>query len=304
MKRCSTTEVEASPDRGVSLESAAGCCDSGHMSDTDVTAMAPIVKDLTIGVTIETWIDGIEFPQVDPSDPPRAIKTLGDFLLELHQQVGVGDTDLFDRGKAVLSWIQGRALSQLFPLDRSRFTGLLKRGQWGPFLTRYWRYGTSTAYWCRRIYETWPDNVQEVKRLGYTGCLGQLLHGFDVNDEHPDDSPLNSGSGDKDRGDTGHNKTQLARKPLPPLGNLIQRVQDAVAKLLEAARQLPDSYDSPERRVVLITDFKTQLTAIAQDFRRAQQLLDELELIAAEQVWRDAQARVASEQDIGELPCA
>ncbi len=262
-----------------------------------------IVKNLTIKDAVEDFLDNLDVPEVQATDE-KPLTTLGEFLVSLDAQIRVGDTDILDRGKGALSWLQGKVLSQVYPLDRKRFKAAAKRGQWGEFLKKYWKYSPSTAYWCRRIYETWHDSRMEVKRLGFTGCIQELLAMYDVDDEGNVVKPGARGSDPSDGGDKnppGPTNEDPGKKPLTTIGTLLKQLSSTTDKLVATATAMPESFFAPEKEIQLIKDFITSVDGVILNMRRAQDRLRELKMKSAEQVLQDAKVDEEVESNMGDI---
>jgi len=132
------------------------------------------INSLAICETVETWMDSLDVPDYPITDP-ECLGKYAQFVLSLDTQTGaMNGVDLFDRGKGLKSWIQGKVLLKLKPLTAGE-KGIVGHGAWAPFLQSIGM-DDSTAYWVRRIASTFDR--QNAKGLGYTGMVRQLCESF------------------------------------------------------------------------------------------------------------------------------
>ena len=103
-------------------------------------------RNLGLVDLIDEHLEDISLPAPIPRDHTKALETLGSFLIGFDKQFRVGQIDIFERGKATLSYYQGAVLTMAFNICAKRKE--LSFGQWN---SRYCNYGEETARILREL---------------------------------------------------------------------------------------------------------------------------------------------------------
>lgn len=175
------------------------------------------------------------------------------------------DIDIFDRGKGFLSWVQGMALSQVFPLPgaKNKKMELVNadgtRLAWTDWLrTLKHPISESTAYWYRRIHRTF--SAAQAKTTGYTEMISQVSpsHKKAMNRDrekwkkHHELQDTNDGGSDGDKNEA------------TPVGT-VEKTLDKLArtlKQLQSVRDAPDLFNDIEGSLQVLEDQQKRIDVL------------------------------------------
>ena len=119
----------------------------------------------------------------------KTLQQCEEFLAKLESATTDGDVDLFDRGLAIKSWLQGAVLTRIKPLPkkdehgkpvyRSRIPLPMHNGK-RMTLAQYVQdrlpFSVSTAHWVRKVFDVFT--LEDIRVLGYREMISQLAPSF------------------------------------------------------------------------------------------------------------------------------